>query len=163
MISFILNMSQDFLRPCFPRSFPICFLYALSIYIIYTHINGQGFWGLGGRLWPSPMPVPPPWGVQNGSQIDPKIDKKIDIILDSFWPPLGSLLASLLGPLGRRNRSKFGPRGPRFAPRGPKIAPRPAKMTIFVRKLKFQKVLKNLRKNTDSAPPNRLQIVPRWP
>ena len=81
----------------------------------------------------------PPWGLQNRSQIDPNIDENIDAILDSFWAPLGSLLASLLGPLGRRNWSKFAPRGSRFAPRGPKIAPRPAKITIFVRKVKVSK------------------------
>ena len=106
------------------------------IYIyIYIHINGQGFPGPGRNYVAWHLPEPPPWGLQNRSKIDPKIDKKISYILDSFWAPLGSLLASLLGPLGHRNRSKFGPRGPRFAPRGPKIAPRPAKMIIFMRKV----------------------------
>ena len=33
-----------------------------------------------------------------------------DVVLVSFWVPLGFLLASLFGPLGRPNRPKFGPR-----------------------------------------------------
>ena len=71
--------------------------------------------------------VPP-----NRSKIDPKINQNFDVILVSFLVPLGSLLASLLDPLGRPNRPKFGPRGPKIAPRRPKMASRPAKMTFFI-------------------------------
>ena len=71
-------------------------------------------------------------GLQNRSEICPKIDPRVDVILVSFWVSLGSLLASLLGPLGRPNRPKFGPRGPKIAPRRPKKASRPAKMIIFI-------------------------------
>ena len=73
------------------------------------------------------------------SKIDPKIDQNVDVILVSFLAPLGSLLASLLGPLGRPNRPKFGPRGPKIAPRRPKMTPRPAKITIFMPDRDFSK------------------------
>ena len=46
--------------------------------------------------------------------------------------PLGSLLASLLDPLERPNRTKFGPRGPKIGPRRAKMASRLAKITIFI-------------------------------
>ena len=52
-------------------------------------------------------------GPPNSAKIDPKIDQNFDVILVSFLVPLGSLLASLLDPLGRPNRPKFGPRGPK--------------------------------------------------
>ena len=64
------------------------------------------FWCLLGPFWP------PFWtllGVQigqNRSKIGPKIDQNFDVMLVSFLVPLGSLLASLLDPLGRPNRSK---------------------------------------------------------
>ncbi len=63
-------------------------------------------------------------GLQIRSKIDPKIDQNFDVILVSFLVPLGSLLASLLDPLGRPNRPKFGPRGPKIAPRRPQDRPR---------------------------------------
>ena len=74
----------------------------------------------------------PPWGLQNRSKIGPKINPNFDVILVSFWAPLGSLLGSLLDPLGRPNRSKFGPRCPKIVPRCPKKASRPVKMPIFI-------------------------------
>ena len=40
------------------------------------------------------------------SLVGQKIVQKFDVILVSFLTPLGSLLASLLDPLGRPNRSK---------------------------------------------------------
>ena len=70
-------------------------------------------------------------GLPNRSKIGPKIDQKFDVILGSFLAPLGFLLASLLGPLGRPNRAKFGPRGSKIASTRPKMASRPAKMTFF--------------------------------
>ena len=77
--------------------------------------------------------------IPNRCKIDPKINQKIDGILDAFLVPLGSLLASLLDPLGRPNRPKFGPRGPKIAPRRPKMTPRPAKITIFFTNRDFSK------------------------
>ena len=46
---------------------------------------------------------------KNRSKIDQKIDQFFDVTLVSFLVRLGSLLASLLGPLGRPNRPKIGP------------------------------------------------------
>ena len=90
-------------------------------------------------------------GLQNRSKIASKINQNVDVILDAFLVPLGSLLASLLGPLGRPNRPKFRLkcllnaylhekrefcsrigfsntkmlfRTPRWPPKCPKIAPR---------------------------------------
>ena len=80
-------------------------------------------------------------GLQNRSKIDPKIDQNFDVILVSFLVPLGALLASLLSPLGRPNRPKFGPRGPKIGPRRPKKASRPAKMIIFMPKCDFSKII----------------------
>ena len=77
--------------------------------------------------------------------------------------PLGSLLASLLGPLGRPNRPKSGPRGPKIAPRRPKMASRPAKMIIFMQNRDFSKIVKILRKINGFCSPSPPKIAPRWP
>ena len=92
-------------------------------------------------------PHPPLVQFPRASKISPKIDQNFDVILVSFLAPLGSLLASLLGPHGRPNRPKFGPRGPRIAPRRPKMASRPTKMTFFHLKSCFFKNVKNPKEN----------------
>ena len=102
-------------------------------------------------------------GLPNRSEICPKIDPKIDVILVSFWVSLGSLLASLLGPLGRPNRSKFDPRGPKIAPRRPRKASRLAKMIIFIPNLDLSKNIEKLMNINVFGSPSRLQIAPRWP
>jgi hypothetical protein len=112
--------------------------------------RGLNFLGLPNRL-------------PNRSKIDPKIDQNFDVILVSFLAPLGSLLASLLGPLGRPNRPKFGPRGPKIAPRRPKMASKPAKMTFFMPNRDFSKIVKILRKFNGFGSPSRPKIAPRWP
>ena len=102
-------------------------------------------------------------GLQIRSKICPKIDQNFDVILVSFLVPLGPILASLLGPLGRPNRPKFGPRGPKIAPRRPKMASRPAKMTFFMPNRDFSKIVKILRKINDFGSPSRPKIALRWP
>ena len=82
----------------------------------------------------------------------------------SFWSRLGVVLGSLLDPLGRPNRAKIGPRGPQVRPKRPQDRSKTGQDEHFYAKnMCFQKVLKNLRKNNDFAPPGRLEIVPRWP
>ena len=102
-------------------------------------------------------------GTQNRSKIDPKFNQNFDVILVSFLAPLGSLLASLLGPFGRLNRPKFGPRGPKIAPRRPKMASRPAKMTFFMPNRDFSKIVKILKKFNGFGSPSLPKIAPRWP
>ena len=100
-------------------------------------------------------------GAQIRSKIGQKIPPNVDVIVVSFLVPLGSLLASLWGPLGRPNRPKFGPRDSKIAPRRPQDRPR---CQFLFKIVMFQKVLKSLRKINDfgspRAAPNRPKMAP---
>ena len=67
----------------------------------------------GGPFVCAPLAAP-----QDRSKIAPKTHQKSKQKKMTLWYRFGVVLGSLLDPLGRPNRAKIGPRGPKIPPRG---------------------------------------------
>ena len=94
-----------------------CFSYS-SISHIYTYKRARVPGPVGHNSCPAPWgchPLGPLLGRPHPSRRPPKSDQKTDVVWGSFWVPLGSLVGSLLQPIGRPKR----PRRPQDRPKRP--------------------------------------------